>query len=98
MPDDIGNSLHDIAHKFMKNTRGLIHSARDFVYNGFQDGNEDHDAKPEYGHKYSSVFSPVLHTCISDSSHDVNIDLSTSSQNIEFSEVDLESRSRNECA
>lgn len=65
IPDDLSNSLHDIAHNFLENTRGLIHTAR-----GFFKREDSTGSVPEYGHKYSAVFSPILRTCISDSTHD----------------------------
>ena len=65
IPDDLSNSLHDIAHNLLENTRDLIHTAR-----GFFKREDSTGAVPEYGHKYSAVFSPILRTCISDSTHD----------------------------
>jgi len=76
--DDIGSSLHDIANNLLENTRGFIHSARDFVYGGA--GNPAGPGAPAYGHNYSSVFSPILSTCISDSTHHDGVDASVRSQ------------------
>lgn len=86
--DDLSSSLHDIAHNFLQNTRGLIHSARDFVYGGAESLPGAND--PEYGHKYSSVLSPILSTCISDSTHHEWVDESSRAKNLSVKPVTSE--------
>ena len=74
--DELGSSLHDMAHNIIENTREFINTAREYVYGGrdrFSRASElprTDGHTPQYGHRYSSVFSPILSTCLSDSTHD----------------------------
>lgn len=74
--DDLGSSLHDMAQHIIDNTRGLIHTARDFMYRSTSSIQQGNSGVPEYGNKYSAVFSPILRNCMSDSAHNDNIDIS----------------------
>jgi hypothetical protein len=76
--DDLGNSIHDIAHNLLENTRGLIHSARDYMY-GSNEQTPSGSNVPQYGHHYSSVLSLIFRACISDSAHG-SVDASVTSK------------------